>query len=106
MNAEFNMWTIEQTSGVGKIGLPRTRAEDRSAPEPTQRRKRRVYSSPDNAANLDNCRAGPCRPPRKSSRPPESLQKTRYATYLVISGQDPEASVCCYAIKTVPENKN
>src|SRR5437867_9586060 len=22
----------------------------------------------------------PCRPPRKSSRPPESLQKTRYAT--------------------------
>ncbi len=59
MNAEFNMWTIEQTSGVGKIGLPRTRAEDRSAPEPTQRRKRRVYSSPDNAANLDNCRAVP-----------------------------------------------
>ena len=26
--------------------------------------------------------------------------------HLVISGQDPEASVCCYAIKTAPENKN
>jgi len=26
--------------------------------------------------------------------------------HLVISGQDPEASVRCYAIKTAPENKN
>ncbi len=25
--------------------------------------------------------------------------------HLVISGQDPEASVLCYAIKTAPENK-
>ena len=33
------------------------------------------------AAGPDEFRtAPPCRPPRKSSRPPESLQKPRYAT--------------------------
>src|SRR2546428_686535 len=73
MNAEFNMWTIEQTSGVGKIGLPRTRAEDRSAPEPTEWRKRRVNRSPDNAANLNNCGAAP--PPQKIVPPPKKFKE-------------------------------
>src|SRR5437867_11773928 len=40
----------------------------------------RCYTSGEKLVSDDWRQIGPCRPPRKSSRPPESLQKTRYAT--------------------------
>src|SRR5437667_2141566 len=40
----------------------------------------RGYTSEEKLVSDDWRQIGPCRPPRKSSRPPESLQKTRYAT--------------------------
>src|SRR5438093_2986121 len=38
----------------------------------------RGYTSEEKLVSDDWRQIGPCRPPRKSSRPPESLQKTRW----------------------------